>query len=156
HLAHAAGVVTTCDEPSLDAALAGGGLVTFSCGPATITITSTKVISLDTTIDGGGNITISGGHAVGVFRVNSGVTVNINNLTIVNGYATGGGAGIYNAGTLNLTNSIVSSNDGAGDLSGTNGGGISNFNTLTVTNSTFSDNTGTNGGAIISVNGSLS
>jgi hypothetical protein len=64
----AAGVVGTgtpgsCTEAALDAALAGGGFVTFDCGPdpVTITISSTKMIDADTTIDGGSLITISGG-----------------------------------------------------------------------------------------------
>ena len=77
--APAAGVVGTgtaasCTDAALDAALAGGGLVTFDCGgPATIDIstgTGTKTIAADTTIDGGGLITISGGNRVGVFVVN--------------------------------------------------------------------------------------
>ena len=48
----AAGVVGTgtpgiCTEAALDAALAGGGLVTFDCGtdPVTVTVTSEKTIS---------------------------------------------------------------------------------------------------------------
>jgi len=59
-IARAAGVVGTgtadsCTDATLDAALAGGGLVTFDCGPAPVTIdistgTGTKTISADTTI----------------------------------------------------------------------------------------------------------
>src|SRR5262245_4419216 len=66
----AAGVVGTgsaasCTEAALDAALAGGGLVTFNCGPVpvTITITISKTIASNTTIDGGSLITISGGNS---------------------------------------------------------------------------------------------
>src|ERR1051325_6032472 len=84
--AYAAGVVGTgmpesCDEAALDAALAGGGLVTFNCGASlvTIAVTGTKVISADATIDGGGLITISGGGAVRIFDVAaSTVTLNLN------------------------------------------------------------------------------
>src|SRR5262249_35041947 len=78
--AQAAGVVGTgttasCTDAALDTALAGGGLVTFDCGPAAATIdistgTGTKTIGADTTVDGGSLITISGG-GVQVFRVNS-------------------------------------------------------------------------------------
>ena len=64
----AGGVVGTgsagsCTEPALDAALAGGGAITFSCGtaPFTITLTSTKLIAADTGIDGGSLITLQGG-----------------------------------------------------------------------------------------------
>ncbi len=38
--------VTTCDDAHLTLALSGGGLVTFSCGPATLTVTSNKTISV--------------------------------------------------------------------------------------------------------------
>ncbi len=70
----AGGVVGTCDETHLNTALSGGGTVTFTCGPATITVTSTKTISANTTIDGGGVITISGGNSVQVFTVNPAAT----------------------------------------------------------------------------------
>ena len=65
------GTAASCTDAALNAALAGGGLVTFDCGgPATIDIstgTGTKTIAADTTIDGGGLITISGGNTVRVF-----------------------------------------------------------------------------------------
>jgi hypothetical protein len=58
--AHAGGVVDTCDEAHLTAALSGGGTVTFTCS-GTITLTSTITIASDTTIDGSGQaVTISG------------------------------------------------------------------------------------------------
>ena len=156
HTAGAAGVVTTCDEAHLDAALAGGGLVTFNCGgAATITVTSTKTISADTTIDGGGLITISGGHSAGVFSVNPSVNFTVQNLIIVNGtgayrnaFGTGAGA-IYNEGTMTVTNSTFYHNSAIG------GGGIFNDGTLTVINSTFSDNSAVGGGGGISNGGPL-
>ena len=44
------------------------------------------MIAADTTIDGSGqNVTISGNHAVRVFTVNAGVTLNLNELTIADG-----------------------------------------------------------------------
>jgi polymorphic membrane protein len=128
----------SCTEAALDAALAGGGMVTFNCGgAATITVTSTKTISADTTIDGGSLITISGGNSVGVFLAGNGVRFTVQNLTIANGNAASG-AGISNDGTLTVTNSTFTDNS-AGD-----GGGIANTGgTLTVTNSTFSGNSAT-------------
>jgi hypothetical protein len=58
--AHAAGVVGngtpgSCTEAALNAALAGGGTVTFNCGasPVVIPITSQKVIAAPTVVDGG-------------------------------------------------------------------------------------------------------
>src|SRR6266516_5241123 len=90
------GTSASCTEAALDACLPGGGsfngTVTFACGgAATITVTSTKTISANATIDGGSMITISGGGTVGVFS-NSGVTFTVENLTIVNGVSSEGGA----------------------------------------------------------------
>ncbi|MGH8532075.1 MAG: choice-of-anchor Q domain-containing protein, partial [Gammaproteobacteria bacterium] len=48
------------------------------------------------------------------------------------------GGGVYNTGTLTLTNSTVSGNDG--------GGGVFNSGTLTLTHSTVSGNSGYGGG----------
>ena len=94
--AHAGGIVSVCDEAHLRAALAGGGTVTFSCS-GTITLTATITIAADTTIDGSGQtVTISGNHAVRVFTVNSGVTLNLNALTVADGSSYGNGGGIYN------------------------------------------------------------
>jgi predicted outer membrane repeat protein len=50
----AAGVVNPCNQANLQTALSGGGVVTFNCGTATITLTSALTISQNTTIDGGG------------------------------------------------------------------------------------------------------
>ena len=87
--AQAGGIVSVCDEAHLLAALAGGGTVTFSCS-GTITLTATITIAADTTIDGSGQtVTISGNHAVRVFTVNSGVTLNLNALTVADGSISG-------------------------------------------------------------------
>src|SRR5512139_3879187 len=77
------GTPASCTEAALDAALVGGGMVTFNCGgTATITVTSTKTIGADTTIDGGSLITISGGNSVGIFSVkNADVKFTVQNLT---------------------------------------------------------------------------
>ena len=147
----AAGVVGTgtaasCTDAALNAALAGGGVVTFDCGgPATIDISpgaggsGTKTVATDTTVDGGGLITLSGGNSVSVFMVNLPVTFSVQNLTIAN--SAGGGINV-NPGTLTVTNSTF-----AGNTNG-NGGAINNAGTATVTNSTFSGNTAGVGGAI--------
>ena len=164
----AAGVVGTgtaasCSDAALDAALAGGGLVTFDCGgPATIDIstgTGTKMIAVDTTIDGGGLITISGGDAVGLFSVNSGVAFTVENLTIANGHiGDGNGGGIANHnGSLTVANSTFTGNSVGVCAFGCtgSGGGIDNEGgTLTVTNSTFAGNSAGAGGGLSNVGGS--
>jgi predicted outer membrane repeat protein len=156
------GTASSCAEGAFDTALAGGGTITFNCGPnpVTITVTSTKIISADTTIDGGNLITISGGNSVGVFSVNPGVNFTVQNLTITNGNAGefGNGGGIYSAdGTVTVTNSIFSGNSApASPGSGNgNGGGIASYGALTVTNSTFSGNSAGVGGGGIDNGGTL-
>jgi predicted outer membrane repeat protein len=171
HPVLAAGVVGTgtaasCTDAALNTALAGGGLVTFNCGSAAVTIgistgTGTKTISADTTIDGGSLITISGGNSVGVFFVNTRVTFTVQNLTIANGfgntfrYIALGGA-IDNRGTLTVTNSTFSHNSLTSRADLGLGGAIFNTGTLTVTNSTFSSNSVPgSGGAIANIVGTL-
>jgi fibronectin-binding autotransporter adhesin len=134
--AQADGIVSVCDEAHLLAALAGGGTVTFSCS-GTITLAATITIAADTTIDGSGQtVTISGNHALRVFTVNSGVTLNLNKLTVADGNSAAlDGGGIYNSGTLTVSNSTFDGNSAA-----LNGGGIYNSGTLTVGNSAFSNN----------------
>ena len=130
------GTPASCTETALDAALAPGGLVTFDCGaaPVTITITSTKTIANHITIDGGGRITLDGGGAVRIFMVDESAVLEVWNLTIADGHSVDYGGGIYNAGTLTLTNCTLRGNAAA------NGGGIFNEAALTVSNSTFSGN----------------
>lgn len=125
--AHAAGLVSTCDEASLTSALAGGGLVTFTCS-GEITLTQALVITSNTSLDGTGqHVTLdaNGGSAV---IVNGNATLLINNLTIVNGQQYGG---LLNTGTAIVTNST---------FRGNSGGAIQNLGPLTVTNSTFAGN----------------
>jgi CSLREA domain-containing protein len=80
-----------------------------------------------------------------VLVINSGITVNITGVTIRNGGTTAVGGGIFNGGTLTLTNSTVSGNtaDNAG------GGIFNNAGTLTLINSIVSgNNAGVDGGGI--------
>jgi hypothetical protein len=153
--AHAAGVVAVCDEAHLLVALAGGGTVTFSCS-GVIALSAEITIAADTTIDGAGQtVTISGNHAVRVFHVNAGITLNLNELTVANGRANSGGGGINNHGTVNVGSSTFSDNNAD------RGGGILNGNdgTLTVSNSTFSGNSGgilNDGGAVTVSNSTFS
>src|SRR5438094_2739964 len=88
---YAGGTVTDCNEASLDAALSGGGTVTFACD-GTITITTTKTVSLETILDASGHsVTISGNNAVRLFIVNPAVNFSVYNLTLANGRGTNGG-----------------------------------------------------------------
>ncbi len=79
----AAGVVGdgtpgSCDEAALDAALAGGGLITFDCGNQLfVNLTTAKTISVDTQIQGPLNIILTMGNNDRHFIVNPGVTLTL-------------------------------------------------------------------------------
>jgi predicted outer membrane repeat protein len=122
---------------------------------------------------GAGSLTISGNEAGRVFIVgdsNNATIAAIAGLTIANASTSLPGGGIFNGGTLTVTNCVLSNNsasfgggiDNAGTLAVTNstlsgnkaspndeGGGIENLGTLTVTNSTFTGNSAGNGGGIL-------
>jgi hypothetical protein len=86
-------------------------------------------------------LSVSANNQSPVFHVQGG-TVEISGLTITGG----SGGGIYNAGTLTVSNSTIT-----GNTSNWDGGGIYNFNgNLTVERSTISGNTAGWGGGIYS------
>jgi CSLREA domain-containing protein len=108
------GVADCTLREAINAANAHGGAdtVTFVV-TGTIGLGATlPAINDDLTIDGTGkSITVSGHSAVRVMVVNSGKTLSLNRLTIANGLCdTCDGGGIYNSGTLNVTNSTFSGN----------------------------------------------
>ena len=133
-----------------------GAAVNFYDGnPHAITLAGSELLvgSGNVNIQGPGAkmLTISGNAASRVFEIGSGVTANIDQLTITNGKADAGG-GILNSGTLSVTNSTVSSNAGT-----SYGGGIYDYlGALTVINSTLSNNWGGVGGGIYNYFGSVS
>lgn len=106
----AAGTVTSCTEPALRAALAGGGTVTFACD-GTIVLANSMTTTANTMLDGSGHqITISGANAVRVLAVNSNTDLVLVNLAIAHGLADGG-AGILNSGgNVYVTNCKFSQN----------------------------------------------
>lgn len=119
----ASGVVSPCTEASLNAALAGGGTVTFACA-GTITLTTTKVVSVNTILNADGyNVTLSGGSNTRLFYVNTNVSLEINGLKLVNGSSTNGGAIFNNGGEVNATNCLFAFNRalGATGSAGANG-----------------------------------
>jgi hypothetical protein len=98
--------------------------------------------SIDIEGPGAAQLTVTGGATGGgsIFWVGSGATVSISGLSITNGHSFSsapGGGGIYNAGTLTVSNCTLSGN------SANSGGGIYNDGTLTVSNCTLSDNSAT-------------
>ena len=94
---------------------------------------------------------IDGGQIDRVFDVLAGVHAEIAGVTIRNGKVAGPGGGVRNAGSLELSGSVVSGNTTTG---GGFGGGIwSNGSELTLTQSTVAGNTADGGGGALAVGG---
>jgi hypothetical protein len=95
------------------------------------------LLSADVTIVGPGasQLAVNGNNQTRVFEITESAVVSISGLTAEGGaLSTSSGAGISNAGTLRLTDVIVSRN------SAQIAGGIANTGTLTLTDSGVSDN----------------
>ncbi len=105
------------------------------------------VIDKDLTINGPGAdvFAVDGSERFRVLEIPAGVTVNISGLTIQNA----GDSGIYNEGTLTVSDSVFFGNSAA------SGGGIANGGNLTITRSIFSGNSASSGGGIASYFGEL-
>ncbi len=124
----------------------------------TITLSTTLIISKNLTINGSGasQLSISGGNSVRVIYISGSHTVNINNISIINGYSSTYGGGIENEGTLTIDNCIFSGNYAAGGGNGY-GGAVDNYNgSVTITNSTFSNNTAASRGGAVATYGGTS
>jgi hypothetical protein len=152
-----------CTEQGIrDAIAVGGGPHTFNCqGPTTVTTEAEIAIDNDVIFDGQGDLTVDGNDDHRVFTVADGVTVTLDGFAVTGGVTlfdcsgqvdstVCNGGGIYNRGTLTLTNSTVSGNVGQAGCGIGNDGG-----TLTLTNSTVSDNGGGAGGGIYIYIGTL-
>ncbi len=157
------GTPDSCNEAALDAALSGGGSVTFNCGKSAVVIdvTKEKAISQATSIDGNGLITLSGRNVTRVFHVNANATLELHKLKIAYGAANdtsdtardGIGGGILNdGGTVTLIDTMISS--GRADHSG--GAIYNNGGTVSLVRSTLSGNYVNDiGGAILNSKGTL-
>ena len=135
--------------------------------PATITLGSQLTVTRSVNISGPGadQLSVSGNDLVRVFNIGSG-TVSVSGLSVVHSHVTSAssnnfGGGIFNSGTLTLTECSVAGNSATGG-NGNFGGGIWNEvgHTLTLTRSTVSGNsisggTGNHNGAGITNRGTL-
>jgi len=141
----------------------GADVVNFDLpgpGPHTIQLASAlPAISESASIanTSGESVTVRGegaSDAYRIFTINAGQVIQISNLNITNGRATGDGGAIYSQGALTLTGCAVYGN--SAQLSG---GGIRSDGTLNVTNSTISGNTAEHssggGGGIFEFSGTL-
>jgi hypothetical protein len=95
-----------------------GDTITFACNGA-IPLTNTLTIAGSMILDGSGQtVTLDGQHQRRVLFVNSGVSFTLKTLTIANGSVSGdAGGGIFNFGTLSISNSTFSGNS-ASDFGG--------------------------------------
>lgn len=147
------GTSASCRFDQLQAAVAKGGVITFDCGAAAVTIAVTATLNLpinkNTVIDGNSKITLDGGHAVQILRFDSpnfratdfGLT--LQHITLVNGKQTptaviptapapcsqgwddGEGGAIYvRDGALTIIDSIFTGNEAAPLGPDTGGGAI--------------------------------
>jgi sugar lactone lactonase YvrE len=84
-----------------------------------------------------GGVTVSGNGSARVMLIDPASKVEIDRMTITNGYAVPDqrGGGIFNQGTLSIRNSTISNNH-----AGQYGGGIDNAGTLAVINCTVANN----------------
>jgi hypothetical protein len=136
---------------TFDTAQMGTATVTLQAGQLVLDVSGTMVPVGTETIDGGGVVHVSGNQANRVFEVDLGVQAAFTGLTIQDGNTADFGGGIFNFGTLTLTNATIRGNRAL------NGGGIKNVGTLTVTDSTLSGNSagtpflGGGGGGIFNV-----
>ncbi|WKZ47134.1 MAG: sortase [Anaerolineales bacterium] len=149
------------------AAGAGADTITFA-GNYTITLVGSQLpaVTSQITITGNGAantiiqastcnpVTLPGGCTPAtyrVFQVTSSGNLTLDGLTVRHGRCNGsctlpstsGGGGIFNQGTLTVTDSAISDNSATGY-----GGGVFNLGNLTVTNSTLSGNSAIWGGGI--------
>jgi hypothetical protein len=92
------GTAASCTYAALATAVQKGGVITFNCGAAPVTIGVTATLELsttvDTVIDGGDLVTLDGGGAVRILRFNSAnfrateTRLTLQHLTLVNGKTT--------------------------------------------------------------------
>jgi hypothetical protein len=123
--------------------------------PQTITLSGTQLELTDTTgaetITGPAvRVTVDGGGLSRVFQTDGMVTASISGLTITGGnnFSRNQGGGIFNSGTLTLTNCTVRGNSAYNGFYPFEGGGIFNSGMLTLTNCTVSGNDAIYGGGI--------
>jgi hypothetical protein len=169
------GTAASCTSAAVVQAVAMGGVITFSCGPAPVTITMTQTANIVNgnviVIDGGGRVTLSGGGKIRILDSDTcpgcweqaGPHLIVQNMRFVDGYYGGqqisgsadyGGGAIFAAGgQLTVVNSDFLDN-GCYQYGPDLGGGAiraygMDMNTpVYLTDDTFRGNTCSNGGAI--------
>jgi hypothetical protein len=125
--------------------LPGNSTITFDATvfhkPQTIELTAgqlelSKTSGTTKIVGPAAGVTVDAGGLSRVFQVDKGVTATISGLTIAGGSTLYSGGGLYNSGTVTLTNCTISGNTAG------NGGGVDNRigATLTMTNGSITGN----------------
>jgi hypothetical protein len=107
------GAPASCTSAAVVAAIAAGGVITFSCGPDPVTITMTATATVANTshqvvLDGGGKVTLSGGGTTQILSMNAGweqqwPRLVVQNLTFTGAYsgtAQTKGSSVYGGGAI--------------------------------------------------------
>ena len=167
------GTPASCTPAAVVAAVAAGGVITFSCGPNPVTITMTATATVVNTshrvvLDGGGKVTLSGGGTTQILSVNAGweqqwPQLVVQNLTFTDAYSGtrqtggslvyGGGAIFDEGGQLKVVNSAFLGNSCYATGPDLGGGAIRAVgmylaSPVYITDDTFSGNSCSNGGAL--------
>ena len=167
------GTPASCTSAAVVAAVAAGGVITFSCGAAPVTITMTAAATVPTSghlvvLDGGGKVTLSGGGKAEILSMNAGwqqqwPQLVVQNLTFTDAYSGtqqtsgsslyGGGAIFDEGGQLKVVNSAFLGNSCFASGPDLGGGairavGMSLASPVYITGDTFTGNSCSNGGAL--------
>ena len=168
-----AGTPASCTSAAVVAAIAAGGVITFSCGPDPVTITMTATATVasashQVVLDGGGKVTLSGGGKTQILSMNVGwqqqwPLLVVQNLAFTDAYSGtqqtsgssvyGGGAIFAAGGQLKVVNSAFTGDNcytSGPDLGGgaVRAVGMYPASPVYITHDTFSGNSCSNGGAL--------
>ncbi|MFZ2486659.1 MAG: choice-of-anchor Q domain-containing protein [Anaerolineae bacterium] len=147
------GTAASCTEAAFDSALAtasaGGGVITFNCGPNPVTIAFSvaKIVTLgNVTINGAGRIVLKAGNNERHFFVGPGITFRLQNITLSEGDALVSGGALETSGATVILDNVQLLNN----ASAVAGGAIYCFaGSLTINNSLLQGNSSAErGGAI--------
>ncbi|MCD6499694.1 MAG: hypothetical protein J7M25_15490 [Deltaproteobacteria bacterium] len=159
------GSATSCTEAALRSAVSAGGVITFDCGsaPITITVTSQLEVTADTVIDGGDLVTLSGNSATRILAIPSSFelaspTLTVQHLTLIDGHSirgnddtdSGGGAIWSRGGNIVIVGCTFRNNSAPETGQDLAGGAIYNVGSgrVAITDSLFENNHASDGGAI--------
>src|ERR1035437_10258152 len=124
----------------------GDNVIEFAVTDPIVLVSPLPLITNNVTINGRIDVPtiISGGGTVPIFAFAAGTTNILSQLVLTNGYTTGSGAAISNAGLLYISGCRITGNQAPA----ASGGGIENLGSTTIANSALDGNSSSSGGAI--------